>query len=133
MSVDIEKTSDEILYLPGYGSFSDIIASDDDHTSAIYRRFDKLATRDLLYYQSELAELQAEQDSYDKEDIKDVTTMSSDEWENIRRNAQSWNSLRRSGEIDTPDGRWRKRLDLAMEIRRVIREYSKTVSLPFHI
>lgn len=130
MSIDPEKTSDAVLYLTGFGSFSNVIASDDDHTSAIYKRFDKLCARDLLYYQSELAELQRRQDLYDKEDAIDVIALTSDDWEHIRRNAQDWTTLKESAEIDPPDGRWRKRMDLAMEIRKVMKEYSESTMSP---
>jgi hypothetical protein len=44
-------------YVPGFGSLADFIAADGDHSAAIYRRFDKLAARDLFYYQSELTRL----------------------------------------------------------------------------
>lgn len=125
MSIDIEKASDEVLYLTGFGSFSGVIASDSEHTSAIYKRFDRLAARDLLYYQSELAELQARQDLYDKEDAIGVSGLST-EWEEIRQNAQDWTLFKRSADADAPDGRWKKRMGLAMETRRVMKEYSKS-------
>ena len=47
--------------LEGYPSLSEDIASDPDRTSLVFRRFDKLAVRNLLYLQSELVELEAMQ------------------------------------------------------------------------
>ncbi|KAF2023207.1 hypothetical protein EK21DRAFT_105440 [Setomelanomma holmii] len=40
-------------------SVADLISSDPDRTSLVFRRFDKLAARSLLYLQSELADLEA--------------------------------------------------------------------------
>jgi hypothetical protein len=45
--------------LDGFPSLSEFIASDHDRTSLVFRRFDRLAARNLLYLQSELAELEA--------------------------------------------------------------------------
>jgi hypothetical protein len=45
--------------LDGFPSLSDFIASDHDRTSLVFRRFDRLAARNLLYLQSELAALEA--------------------------------------------------------------------------
>ncbi|CAG7561059.1 unnamed protein product [Fusarium equiseti] len=55
-------------YIDGYPSLSYFIASDKDGTSAIFKRFNRLAARDLLILQSELAELEAKLDSFDEED-----------------------------------------------------------------
>lgn len=75
--IDPETVHDEVLHLTGYSSISYIIASDANYASAIYKRFDNLSARDLLYHQSELADLQAKQDQYGKEDADDLTTLSS--------------------------------------------------------
>ena len=47
--------------LDGYPSLAEDIASDPDRTSLVFRRFDKLAVRNLLYLQSELVEVEAMQ------------------------------------------------------------------------
>lgn len=51
--------------LSGFPSLVAFIASDRDRTTLIYKRFDELAARNLLYLQSELAKLQAQQHLYD--------------------------------------------------------------------
>jgi hypothetical protein len=58
---DIEVGRRNARPLDGYPSLAEFIASDPDHTSLVFRRFDKLAARNLLYLQSELAELEAKQ------------------------------------------------------------------------
>lgn len=55
-------------YIDGFPSLAHFIASDRDGTSAIFKRFDRLAARNLLMLQSELAELEAKLDSYDDAD-----------------------------------------------------------------
>lgn len=52
----------------GFPSLATFVASDRDGTSSIYKRFDRLAARNLLHLQSELAELQRKQDRFDEED-----------------------------------------------------------------
>jgi hypothetical protein len=51
-TVDIELKTH---YLPGYPSLANFIASDRDRTTLIYKRFDELAARNLLYLAAELA------------------------------------------------------------------------------
>lgn len=58
---DVEAGRCSARSLDGFPSLAEFIASDPDHTSLVFRRFDKLAARNLLYLQSELAELEAKQ------------------------------------------------------------------------
>lgn len=136
-------------YVSGFGSLADFVSSEADRSAAVYRRFDRLAARDLLYYQSELARLEALQDQYDIEDARDLEKP--DLWGPIRSHAQEWEvfsplkAVRTDGQQpdgdrdqsgaqagaqagvqsvpDQGDGRWRRRWDLAMEIRKTVREY----------
>ncbi|KAH7276031.1 hypothetical protein B0J15DRAFT_476441 [Fusarium solani] len=55
-------------YVDGFPSLANFIASDRDGTSTIFKRFNRLAARNLLLLQSELAELEAKLDEYDRED-----------------------------------------------------------------
>ena len=56
--------------LEGYPSFAHFIAKDSD--AAIYRKFESLSARNLLYQQSELHELERQLDNFDREDTKDI-------------------------------------------------------------
>jgi hypothetical protein len=58
-----------IHHLDGFPSLAAFIASDRDRSTLIYKRFDELAARNLLYLQSELAELHAKQRAFDQEDL----------------------------------------------------------------
>src|SRR5450432_3443155 len=54
----------------GFPRVADKIASDPDKTTTIYRRFDRLSARNLLYLEAELAELEALQDKQDDDDLR---------------------------------------------------------------
>ncbi|KAI4228054.1 MAG: hypothetical protein LQ349_006609 [Xanthoria aureola] len=55
--------------LPGYPSFAHFISQDGD--AAIYRRYESLSARNLLYLQSELHELEGQLEALDAEDAND--------------------------------------------------------------
>lgn len=59
--VDLEQSRSIARPLDGYPSLAEAISSDPDRTSLVFKRFDKLAVRNLLYLQSELVELEAMQ------------------------------------------------------------------------
>ena len=71
MQPDIELADMRKLYINGYPSLAAFIFQDRDKSTAIYRRFDRLSARNLLYLQSELVELETKQDEYDAEDLED--------------------------------------------------------------
>lgn len=57
------------LHLPdGHPSLAGVMASDRDRTIMVFKRFDRLTARNLLYLQSELAELQKRLEEYDERD-----------------------------------------------------------------
>lgn len=74
MNLDTEKGVLKVHYLKGYPSLAAFIASDKNKSTVIFRRFDRLGARNLLYLQSELAELEARQDALDVPDLKTATT-----------------------------------------------------------
>ncbi|KAI1170636.1 hypothetical protein F4777DRAFT_591805 [Nemania sp. FL0916] len=135
MDYEVEKKSPGHHYVSGFGSFADFIASDEDKSTTIYRQFARLAARDLLYYQSELMELEALQDQYDIEDAKDVEDFQKlDLGGIIRAHSRDWNTFKnsvpgRSGPNApaVPDERWKKRIDLAMKIRQTLRDYQEAL------
>jgi hypothetical protein len=54
----------------GYPLFAFRIAEDKDKFTTIYRRFERLAARNLLYFEAELCELEAKQDQLDEDVAK---------------------------------------------------------------
>jgi hypothetical protein len=117
MRSDIEKDAVEVNYVSGYPSLAAFIASDLDHSTAIYRRFDRLSARNLLYLQSELVALEKQQDELDKQDLI------SDELDG-KAKASNWDLLAERAESGNDDEA-RKRVTVAKAIREKIKEYSQ--------
>lgn len=101
-------------YLSGFPSLAAFIASDRDQTSAIFKRFNRLAARNLLHLQSELAELQAKQDRLDEAELNGdlASKQYSRNWPDFCHAALS-------------DSRQKERKELAEIISVTLREYSE--------
>ncbi|KAL8703745.1 MAG: hypothetical protein Q9201_003070 [Fulgogasparrea decipioides] len=118
MPTDAEHDAIEIQYVKGYPSLAAFIASDTYKSTFIYRRFDRLSARSLLYLQSELVELEAEQDALETEDQYSST----DELKGSR----DWNILKARGRGESYE-RDQKRLCLVYEIRQKLKEYREAL------
>ncbi|KAF2812331.1 uncharacterized protein BDZ99DRAFT_357544, partial [Mytilinidion resinicola] len=103
-------------FLNGYPSLAQFVASDRDKSTAVFRRFDRLSARNLLYLQSELAELETKQDAFDRADgLDDLhTKQCARNWEHLRERA-------RTGAKET------ERVQLALEIRAKLKEYREAL------
>lgn len=108
--VDIELA--EVARLDGYPSFADFIAKDRD--AAIYRKFERLSARSLLYQQSELHELERQLEQLDGEDAKDIGN------EEAQQAARYWTNFFQ----DTNDRAYARRA-LQGTIRAKLKEYRK--------
>ena len=147
-------------YVMGYPRYSAFIASDEDRSTTIYRRFERLSARNLLYLETELQELEATQDQFDASSRVDqdlASSMQSLEELNMLGRWGSEASLR-SGQASVsgpptfnrsypqtqdPYGRvknnrdWylsqaaKARLEVASRIRVVLREYCRAVAIIF--
>ena len=102
----------EVENVIGYASLASFIASDNDKTTVIYRRFNRLSARSILYLQSELAELEARQDIFDKEDLEGSMDDAAC--------ARDWNTFT---ELSRNDGRQKEKMELARQTREVMKEY----------
>ncbi|KAL2038991.1 hypothetical protein N7G274_008331 [Stereocaulon virgatum] len=109
-----------VNYIKGYPSLAAFIASDKDKSTAIYRRFDRLSARNLLYLQSELVELEARQDELDAEDRNRTTgeKASTRDWEILKSKAREANNVNE-----------KERMELVLEIRGKIKEYREAILL----
>jgi hypothetical protein len=112
--VDVKKGPAKPRLLKGYPSLAAFITSDHDRTTSIYRRFHKLSARNLLYLQSELAELEARQETLDEEDLRGPmdTKSCARNWEIFSARAQ-----------DPSNQLEKERMELTMSIRAKIKEY----------
>ena len=98
--------------LPGYPSFANFIAEDAD--AAIYRKYERLSARNLLYLQSELHELEGDLEDLDARDFEEREVNDSE----AQQIARYWKSYSRSG-----SKRAVERRELQGRIRRTIKEY----------
>jgi hypothetical protein len=93
------------------------IASDIDKTTTIYRRFDELPSRNLLFYQAELAELEDLQREYDKEDLNEKDQVSIEcqrDWSEFDKHAAEEGLVQK---------REKEKMELAMKIREKLEKY----------
>lgn len=106
-------------YVKGYPSLAAFIASDCDKSTAIYRRFDRLSARNLLYLQSELLELEARQDALDAEDL--CGSMEDKE------SSRNWQVLQKRA-AEPGNSRQKERVKVLKEIRKLMKEYRASPS-----
>ncbi|KAF2190165.1 hypothetical protein K469DRAFT_747392 [Zopfia rhizophila CBS 207.26] len=133
-------------YPEGYPRFAAFIAHDADKSTTIFRRFERLAARNLLYLEGELFELEAKQDKLDEDDWNDARlTRNLRKWEPTRttREASQHTTDRQEATsspkeigISSPvstagimNAAQQERLEVAYSIRRAINEYYKALKL----
>ncbi|RMY21487.1 hypothetical protein D0866_12242 [Hortaea werneckii] len=112
-------TPDE--YLPGFEEVAAFISTEDE--GGMYRRFRRLAARNLLYMQSELASLE---DKLRRMDQGDKCKIDTPEGVNAFQCAIDWDAMRR---LEPTDDKARERLALVMDIRKLMREYHRLTRL----
>lgn len=112
---DVELATPENEFANGYASVANFIAKDQDRTSTIYRRFDRVAARNLLYLQSKLQQLEATQDDFDDQDLH-----SNDK--DSKKAATSWEDFENLANFRD---REKKRMEVAEEIQKTIKTYRK--------
>ncbi|MCJ1236228.1 hypothetical protein MMC14_004206 [Varicellaria rhodocarpa] len=123
ISKDREDEKLEVHYIKGYPSLAVFIASDRDKSTAIYRRFDRLSARNLLYLQSELVELEARCDRYDAEDAEDFGRPTDE-----KETASNWVKFKEKA-AETGNIREKNRMETALEIRAKLKEYREAIVL----
>ncbi|XPS96317.1 hypothetical protein M3J09_005587 [Ascochyta lentis] len=113
--VDVET---KYHYLSGFPSLANFIASDRDRTTLIYKRFDELAARNILYIQSELAELHNQQRKFDLEDlVADLAT---------KKCARDYEVFEKTA-TGNADANQAKRWELMLKVRRTMKEYREAL------
>jgi hypothetical protein len=98
-------------YVPGFPSLAEFIASDRDKTTLIFKRFDRLAARNLLHLQSELARLQKQLDDLDE---KDGSSMSQ------KQCLRNWDDFMAAVGQGTSQ---KERFELSERIRQTMKDY----------
>jgi hypothetical protein len=105
----------QTFYVDGFPSLANFIASDKDGTSTIFKRFNRLAARNLLILQSELAELQAKLDEYDCEDREGGAE--------ALQSLRNWEDYKARNEKDSD------RMKILEKIRTTLKDYSTRPNL----
>ena len=121
MAVDLEQDGVEVLHVKGYPSLAAFISSDHDHSAVLYKRFDRLSARNILYLQSELAELERQQDELDWQDLREGDR-------GTRQTARDWRAFKEAAK--KPGSKAAKRMTLVVEIRDKMKEYRKLQRAP---
>jgi hypothetical protein len=102
--------------LRGFPSLAAFMSENSYSESFIFQRFDRLAARNLIYMQSELAELQKKMDDLDRQDNQPPFDLEA------RKCARSWEDFER---IKDHNSKQQERWDLMIKIKEKLREYRK--------
>ena len=137
-------------YPMGYPRFAAFVANDSDRSTTIFRRFERLSARNLLYLETELMELEAAQDRLDatcKLDQDLESSLQSLEEMNMLARIRGGPAAKGTAEHVTPEKRFlqnlgharvqndrtwylgqaaQARLDNLAKIRVVLREYCES-------
>src|SRR5277367_11613 len=97
-------------HLDGYPSLAEFITKDQD--AAIYRKFERLSARSLLYLQSELHDLEGQLQQLDHDDAKDIGNVEA------QKAAREWNYY-----ADEKNSRARLHRELQARIAEKLRAY----------
>lgn len=104
----------------GYPALAAWIAHDPDNESYVFRKFDRLSARNLLYLQSQLIALEGTLDRLDEE------TQESQDME-LRLSAQRWETfVKNSEDPNRPESR---RMELTKVLQKKIKEYRKSTTI----
>ena len=95
-----------------YRTFAEFIASDEE--LLVFRRFDRLNARNLLYLQSELVALEARLKEFDDEDIADGSM-------DVMLSAKCWETFETRA-LENP--REAERMELIRKIQKATNRYS---------
>jgi hypothetical protein len=119
-SRSIELEERQVVRLKGFARVAEKIAFDPDKTTTIYRRFDRLSARNLLFLQAELAELEHSLAKHDLEDSRrnPLSFETQSDWAQFAQNAAQKDN---DGHPASP--REKEKMDLAMRIRTKLKEY----------
>jgi hypothetical protein len=100
------------VFANGYSTIADFVARDRERSTSIYRSYHRLTSRNLLYLEAELFELEKRHDELDEEDFRGDLT--------ARQYARDWSVLSTSD-----DPRCLERRKLLTTSRAKIKEYRK--------
>ncbi|OCK75096.1 hypothetical protein K432DRAFT_309310 [Lepidopterella palustris CBS 459.81] len=109
-------------YLEGFPSLSALLASDPD--LQVFRRFDRLASRNLLYLQAEILDLEARLDEFDAADLE-VAAAEESGWIEVTLSARCWEVFAEKANLG--EERESERMKLVLQIRERLAEYQEAI------
>ncbi|KAL4805153.1 hypothetical protein BDV18DRAFT_25436 [Aspergillus unguis] len=108
----------------GFADVARWIALDPDSETFIYRKFDELAARNLLYLQAELLVLEKELDKLDRSDANSADM-------DLKDAIRTWETL--TWRCDTNDKKAQDRMALILRTREKLKEYHEALLLQTEI
>ena len=117
------------IEVDGYRLFSRFISSDPLRSTTIFRRFDRLAIRNLLYLESELAGLEAELERLDNGMIPETMINHLGDWTILKAEAEyaeEDTGADVSEEVAKTQELMISRMRLIKKIREKVKEYRET-------
>jgi uncharacterized protein DUF6594 len=106
----------------GFASAASFIAEDYDEETFVFKRFNELAARNILYLQAGLLSLESELRAFD-EQIKKSADL------DVKDTARSWEAF--TMQLDMGNELATDRMKLIISIRAKIKEYRKELSYSF--
>lgn len=123
---DIEADVVPLEHQEGYADFAEFLTSDPE--LAIFRRYDTLATKNLLYLGAEMQLLELQLRTLDEEEVKITKEGTSDmEKISIDATARCWEVLLQQSERG--DSRASRRLEMIYKLRKTTKEYGEWTGL----
>jgi hypothetical protein len=113
--IEMDAAEDEPkAFVAGFPSLAGFIARDEDRATSIFRSFRRISTRNLLFMEAELADLEERLDALDKQDRREGI--------NGMKFARSWKLM---SESDHP--RQVRKKELIQKIRMLVKEYCMSI------
>jgi hypothetical protein len=116
--MNLEKSE----YVNGFPRLASFIATDRDRTTLIFQRFDRLAARNLLHLQSELARLQARLDEWDQPSQNNCEDV--EEMLKAGQCLRNWDTFKLATKNSAHE---QERSDLFDQIQTTLKDYSEPI------
>ncbi|OQV07876.1 hypothetical protein CLAIMM_12235 [Cladophialophora immunda] len=113
-------------HIDGYRGLARFMIRDKDRSPCIFRRFDELGVRNLLYLQSELLEIEKRLEELDIAHIQAPL--------NVKADLRDWKGMSVKHDVDQPSrSQIQERIDLVLRLRYMIREYQEMLVLGYKL
>lgn len=122
---DLEANKRRPEYVAGYTDLSEFISSDPQ--LSIYRRYDRLATRNLVYLEAEMQLLEIRLQKIDEQELELTKACCQEEKESTEVEARCWEVFEQ--EAKKQQSRASVKMELAIKLKETVKEYGKTTTM----